>query len=368
MKNFDDNSSLELQNIETLLQPISSEKPCGDYLKRSSIIIQLKELRTKLVSIDDENRGIWVKKQKEEHDWGEVANLASDILINHSKDLNVVCAFIEAKFKMEGFVGLAKALSLFTQLCEMYWENVNPPIVEENYELRAAAFKSLRNNLILLIKSFSFSITQEQEQDILSWAWYETQANIGKTEGIQAKNKIVSVIESKSNSEIILLNKGIEKAIAKLNFLEDEYIPLLLLDEDDHVTFEDLINLLQQLFDIVNKIYSDRIHITSLASEAKYEIKQIDINTNERIEGLSMDFLNSNSVNSIQEAYDAIAKANEFLLKNDPHSPSPYLIRRALDWRNKSLYSVLIELFSSTSKPQEIFSLLGLSHLDKSKK
>lgn len=368
MKNFDDNSSLELPNLEKLLSPINAEKPCGEYLKRSSIIIQLKELRTKLVSIDDENRGIWVKKQKEEHDWGEVANLAFDILSTHTKDLNVVCTLMEAKFKMEGFVGLAKALSLFCQFCEVYWENINPPVIEENYELRAAAFKALRNNLLLLIKSYSFSVVQEQEQDVLTWAWYESQLNIGKTEGIQAKNKIVSAVESKSNSAIISLNKALEFSLAKLNFLEDKYIPLLILDEDDHVTFEDLINLLQQLLVVVNKIYSDRIHSNVITNESKYDNKQLELNTSEHIEGISMDFLNSNSVNTIQEAYDAIAKANEFLLKNDPHSPSPYLIRRALDWRKKSLYSVFIELFSSTSKPQEIFSLLGLSHLDKNKK
>ena len=70
---------------------------------------------------------------------------------------------------------------------------------------------------------------------------------------------------------------------------------------------------------------------------------------------------------SVEEAYNVIETANKYLIANDPHSPSPYLVRRAMDWRKKSLYGVLMELFTTTSKPQEIFTLLGLSHLDKNK-
>jgi hypothetical protein len=39
-------------------------------------------------------------------------------------------------------------------------------------------------------------------------------------------------------------------------------------------------------------------------------------------------------------------------------------MRRALEWRKKSLYEVFVDLFSTTSNPQEIFTLLGLTHLD----
>ena len=225
------------------------------------------------------------KKTKEEHDWGEVANLAFDILSTHTKDLNVVCTLMETKFKMEGFVGLAKALSLFCQFCEVYWKISIRLLLRKIMNCAQLLLKRCVIISLLLIKATLFPSLQEQEQDVLTWAWYESQLNIGKTEGIQAKNKIVSAVESKSNSEIISLNKALEFSLAKLNFLEDKYIPLLILDEDDHVTFEDLINLLQQLLVVVNKIYSDRIHSNVITNESKYDNKQLELNTSEHIEG-----------------------------------------------------------------------------------
>ncbi|WP_158997005.1 type VI secretion system protein TssA [Pigmentibacter ruber] len=360
---------LELANLDKLLAPISSELPCGEYLKRNAALIQIKELRTKLIQENDENQGIWVKKQTETSSWGEIVSLSYDLLLNQTKDLNLVSYLLEAQFKIEGFAGLAKVLSLFVHYCSTYWDNINPPIQDGNFELRAASFKALRNITMLGIKSYSFQVQNEQNQENITWSWYESQLTYGKNEGIQAKSKINQIIQEKSDSEVKLINIALESIMKNLEILENEFIPLLVLDEDDHVTFDDLSNLIQELYAILNPIYLERISSFENKNERRALISSEEEKVVQSNNGdSSMTFLNSNSLNTVQEAYNAIEKANEFLLKNDPHSPSPYLIRRALDWRKKSLYSVLIELFSSTTKPQEIFSLLGLSHFDKSKK
>ncbi|WGL59203.1 type VI secretion system ImpA family N-terminal domain-containing protein [Pigmentibacter sp. JX0631] len=360
---------LELANLDKLMAPISSALPCGEYLKRNSALIQIKELRTKLIQENDENQGIWVKKQTGSSNWGEIVTLSLDLLLNQTKDLNLVTYLLEAQFKIEGFVGLAKILSLFVQYCNVYWDDINPPIQDQNFELRAASFKALRNITLLGIKSYSFQIQNEQNLENITWSWFESQLSVGKNEGIQAKNKIIQIFQQKSDTEVKLINMALESILKNIEILENEFIPLLVLDEDDHVTFEDLSNLIQEIYSILNPIYLERLNSFENKNEKKSSSIIQEVNEINTINGeFGMTFLNSNSVNTIQEAYNAIEKANEFLLKNDPHSPSPYLIRRALEWRKKSLYSVLLELFSSTTKPQEIFSLLGLSHLDKSKK
>ena len=360
---------LELANLEKLLAPISSDFPCGEYLKRNSALIQIKELRTKLIQENDDNQGIWVKKQSGESSWSEIITLSFDLLLNQTKDLNVVTYLLEAQFKIEGFVGLAKVLSLFVQYCSTYWDDINPPINDQNFVLRAASFKALRNITLLGIKSYSFEVQNEQNLENITWSWFESQSGIGKNEGIQAKNRIIQIIQQKADSEVKLINNSLENIMKDLEILENEFVPQLILDEDDHITFDDLSNLIQEIYTIINPIYLERLNSFENKNDIKTynlseEVNEINANNGE----FGMTFLNSNSVNTVQEAYNMIEKSNDFLMKNDPHSPSPYLIRRALEWRKKSLYSVLLELFSSTTKPQEIFSLLGLSHLDKSKK
>lgn len=367
-----ENKQIELPNLEKLLAPIQGDQPCGRSLKRDAIFIQLKELRSKLVNLDEDEQGIWVKKNKDANNWSELIIQANDILINNSKDLNVVIILAEAQFKIEGFVGFAKVLSLFVRLLQLYWEDIHPAITAGSFELRITTFKALKNISALLVKSYSFANDQNDSENNITWSWYETQLNIGKSEGILAKNGLTSAIENKSNYEIAFLNHSLEKILALFNTIEDIYLPMLELNEDEFVSFEDLIAVVQEIFSLVNNVFVKR----SLAKQGELEFNTVseqedhskNKGSNANTMGTTMEVLNSNSVHSIQAAYDLIAKANEFLLQNDPHSPSPYLIRRALDWRKKSLYSVLMELFSSTSKPQEIFALLGLSHFDKNKK
>jgi type VI secretion system protein ImpA len=58
------------------------------------------------------------------------------------------------------------------------------------------------------------------------------------------------------------------------------------------------------------------------------------------------------------EAYRLLEQAADFLQRTEPHSPTPYLLRRAVSWGRMSFDQLLPELVRSNSELSEIVRLL----------
>ena len=59
------------------------------------------------------------------------------------------------------------------------------------------------------------------------------------------------------------------------------------------------------------------------------------------------------------EAYQRLEEAAAWLMTNEPHSPTPYLIQRAVSWRDKSLVELLSELVPDDGYRGFLQSLFG---------
>src|SRR2546430_7651904 len=60
------------------------------------------------------------------------------------------------------------------------------------------------------------------------------------------------------------------------------------------------------------------------------------------------------------EAYARLREAADYLLRTEPHSPVPYLVRRAVTWGNMPLAEVLEQLMQKNSDLATIYTLLGI--------
>lgn len=372
------NSMLNLNHIEELLLPISEMNPCGNYLHRSPLINKIKDLRS-ILNASNEDQGVWVQKNKNHPKWSDVVDLCNEILSKYSKDLQVCAYYVEAKIHVDGFPALAESLSLYLNYCQKYWDDIYPPISDNNLELRLAPFRWLQINLPLLIKSKPFVssdavLVGSDVAETITWFWYENEKSLGTNESLKAKNLLVYTLENASNEHITNMFYSFQSVIESLNTLEEEFIPIFSGLEEVDTNFNDVIHLCNEILSFIEPIYLKKIgNHNSLHERNKIEnyedkINPIIANKSDNMNDKKFDITsNSGQFSSPEEAYRIIAQANQYLLGSDPHSPSPYLIRRALELRKKSLYGVLMELFTTTSKPQEIFTLLGLSRSDESK-
>jgi type VI secretion system protein ImpA len=358
-------NNLKINKLEEFLSPISSENPCGENLRRNEVFLKLKEIRNRIITSTEnqiQDTGIWSKKNENIFSWQNVIDLCEEILISHSKDLQVCAYYCEANFKVKGFDGLVSSLHFMVNLCQKYWKDIYPHLDQDNLELRLAPFHWLQLNLPPLINSAP--LINEEVHDIhepLSWFWYLQQEQLGNTEAAKAKKFLQTHLENFGQENIFNLKQNLTLSIKFLNDLESLIENLSL---ENETTLNDVIILCEDILNFITPLFKEDI------SSHEDEINLNDSFKNKKEEKLNLSLQNEKSaqtfsqIHSCQEAYELIAQANSYLLKQDSHSPCPYLIRRALTWRKKSLYNILMELFTTTSKPQEIFTLLGLSFSD----
>ena len=353
---------------KVFLEPISSESPCGEYLRRHPLMIKLKELRNQILA-DNEDLGIWVKKSNENTSWENIVSLCEEILTTQSKDLQVCAYYAEAKLYHDGSSGLASALSLMLYLCNEYWDNIYPPLEEDNVELRISSFHWLQINLPTLISRIPLEEEKTMsDNNAISWFWFEQESSIGSNESAQAKTVLINTIEKQSDKFINEIYHNFESILLSLKSIEEEFILEISHLSEGGTSLEDIISQCEKIYSLIkpiylkrNKVYSD--NNTSSMNDANFESMESEYQSENS--DIPKQPYSGGDISSCEEAYRLITKANSYLIKNDPHSPSPYLVRRALEWRKKSLYGVLMELFTTTSKPQEIFTLLGLSSADR---
>jgi len=61
------------------------------------------------------------------------------------------------------------------------------------------------------------------------------------------------------------------------------------------------------------------------------------------------------------DAYARLAETAEILMRLDPHSPVPYLVRRATEWSRLNTAELYQELFLRLGGQINIFEVLGIA-------
>jgi type VI secretion system protein ImpA len=113
------------------------------------------------------------------------------------------------------------------------------------------------------------------------------------------------------------------------------------------IKFREILENIQLL---VLRILKERTTDMSALEHKNTKEKQIDIPTH-----------NFNcEIHSREEAYQRLAQAAEYLLRTEPHSPTPYLVKRAVSWGNLPLQELLLELINDRSDLQALYTLLGM--------
>jgi type VI secretion system protein ImpA len=81
-------------------------------------------------------------------------------------------------------------------------------------------------------------------------------------------------------------------------------------------------------------------------------------------EAIETGALTAGPITSRAEAYRRLSEAADYLTKTEPHSPAPYLVRRAIVWGGMRLDELLPELVRNNSELSEIYRLLKIGRQD----
>ena len=135
-------------NLDPLIAPISSEQPCGEWLRYQGIYQQVREARRE----DDATlpQGVWQSELKRA-DWGAVEALCGDALLHRSKDLHLAAWLLEAWIQLDSFAGAARGIEIMRGLCAAFWEGMYPAIAE-GMEARLAPIQWVNDKLARRIR------------------------------------------------------------------------------------------------------------------------------------------------------------------------------------------------------------------------
>lgn len=366
-------------DIDTLIQPISDEKPQGENIREdfspSSIYYQIKDARAGARTSERQR----LMNQGDDHEallqmvpeWNTVLELAPKILTNTAKDLEVASWYCEALLRAHGFGGLRDGFKLIHALVENFWDDIYPLPDEDGVETRIAPLTGLNGEdgegtLIAPIRQVPLT---QGYSDLPFAGWQYEQAY--EVESIQDPEKKEARLAGGAISMKTIEQSVVETPVTFFQTLKDDLDQTLnnftelsaALDElcgNDAPPSSNIRNALKREIEIVGFLTKNIVlEAEDNASEVSGEETEImtEGTSNTAGNGPSID---KTSISSRDEAFRALIKVSEFFKRTEPHSPISYNLEQAVKWGHMSLPELLKELIPDERAREEYCRLAGI--------
>ena len=318
-------------DFEQFLAPISEEKPCGESLRYEGTYDAVEQLRRQ----DNPNlpQGVWQTELKRA-DWPAVEAICSLALAKRSKDLQLAAWLLQAWIHLYGFGGAARGLVLMNALCERFWDGMFPAIENGDLEFRLAPIRWVNEKLPIDLKLVP--ITNPTSDDVRAYRWTDWEpllraaANSQDPTGQNSVAGFQQSLQVTPREWLVATDRDVHEALsagAAFDRLIDEKAGKL---SPGTLQVRDV---LQEIASLLDDVLSHS-HTTTMVPIVQHgEDSQGELEEQEAALTIaSEEAVPSIAIRSRAEAYRVLQAAADFLQRTEPHSPTPYLVRRAVAW------------------------------------
>lgn len=358
---------------QVLLLPISDGMPAGEPMQLTAEFLQIDEARRG----DDPNlpAGIWQRELKAA-DWDQVIGLCADVLTKRSKDLQVAGWMIEALAHRHGGDGLAAGFDLVTGLCERFWDDLHPQLDEDGPVSRIAAIGWLNEKIPAIIRQLPIT-TSNNAGTSFSWANYVNarrlealrmrdvrQAEKAEARGAVRLMSIESAIEATPEDFYRDVRDSLDAARAAVVRCEAVF--------DDRcgasaLSLGEIRKVVDEIGGFAGAVLSQR-RVTTVSDPAP-EADPATPDDKRPDDGPEADpaaapnerRAASHAIRSREEAYRLLSEVADYLHRTEPHSPTPYLLERAVQWGRMPLHQLVLEMSRGRKDFSALWDLLGLN-------
>ncbi len=366
-------------DLETLLQPISEAAPSGESLRYEGTYDKILEARR-----SDESelpQGVW-KTEVKLADWREAERLCLTALKEQTKDVQIALWLTEAWMQRHGFSGLRHGCELVAELSERFWDTLHPQVRDGDLDYRLAPYVWLSENLSFAVMRLPL-LPSAPDHDLpaLTSADWQGAVRLEKlsanepqayqqelTEG-RITLEYFSHVASRGNREVCQTNHGhVRATLASLDRV-DAFLSEVCGREAPSLrkvrnVLKDALSVFQTC--ILPAVGADwRPAKNAPASDEDLSAATPGMTPVADPGGYGAPGGGPMATTSAQlqgraQAYRTLAQVADYLMQIEPHSPTPYLIRRAVSWERMSLIQLMQELLRSPEELAALHSLLGI--------
>lgn len=364
--------------LQALLAPIPGEVPEGipaaeDEARYRRIRVARQEEDASLPM------GAWERELKRA-DWNMASGLAARGLAGASKDLQYAAWLLEALIARTGFDALAPGLDLIDALIRQYGERLHPHDPEH------------RENLLLWIGQKllpplrRIPITAAGGPREYAWNdWEHAQRNeqLRSAMGRQGEGEIEgpsledvgAALASTAQTRVMHLLQVLNAGLSALQRLQATLDATLGGDAPGFGAMQTLLERVEIALQAETRRRGlplpGEAEALASADDSDAEVAHHDADGDEadaREHGQAAEAVplpaTLRAVADRRQVYAALAEIAQALERIEPHSPVPYLIRRAVDWGGLNTAQLYNEVFVRCGGQINIFELLGLHPAD----
>lgn len=370
-------ASQHIIDLAALLAPISAENPAGSDIRHDSSpnskYQQIKIARSAARAAERKSIHDGDTTEADEH-WRKILNLAPDILLTQSKDLEIVSWFTEALLRKHGFQGLRDSFELIHGLVESFWDNLYPMPDEDGMETRTSSLSGLNGEGaegVLIAPIRKVAITQGDAPGPFSFWQYQQAADAqraasdsireSKIEKLGFSLEVIDrAVNASSSSFYVDLIDDLTQTIGfckQLNSLLDQHCGI-----NDAPSTRNILEVLEECRGVVMHIAKHKLPVPAEetqqtdteepASNTKDTGRENTATTGGKVA--------KGAVNTREEALKQLLEISTFFRKTEPHSPLSYLLEKTVRWGNMSLNDLIVELIPDSDSRKHFSQLTGV--------
>jgi type VI secretion system protein ImpA len=365
--------------VQQLLSPLAGSDPAGRWMRYERSFTDMARLREE----DDPllPMGEW-ERPLLKADWRKVADACTRMLAEDTKDFQVAAWLCDAWIRTAHLGGLCAGLDLIAGIAERYWTAAWPALEADDADKRVAPFVWMNAHLPLTLRLSVFllpsALHREMPITLLEWERATSADDARSVKGERPSRRevreSVKPVDAEWLRQVVL---GADKALDTLNKLIrcldvqlKEASPSLSKLTD---TIEGLRQAAQSLLQELEASMAEMSTMSTMSASAVNDTATVtgspigalsapeDTNLSALANAGPTFTATSNSLHDRKQAYAALVSIASYLQSVEPHSPTPYLIQRAVELGQMSLPDMIKEVNTSAGSLDRFFELLGIS-------
>jgi type VI secretion system protein ImpA len=366
--------------VDVLLKPLPGNDPTGISARYDPVIAKVRIAR----EADDPSlpQGEWERPLKKA-DWSQVAALCTQTLGERSKDLQIAAWLTEAWIHLHQVDGLRAGVRLIKGLLDTYWDSVHPHQSEDgDHDARVAPLAWMNESLPLTLRlNVALLPWPDRKPPYISledWTKAPLLAppksdddNQPNPAATPSRDELMLVGATTAAPLLLQLRESLALAMAEWKALDAMIDERLNKEAPSLSRVNETLGLIDRA---ITSLLSTRQNASAptapAASEKAMHTDQPAAPTDTAAEPAiapaapSEDFVDlrlaTGPIRSRADAYRQLEGIANFLQSIEPHSPTPYLVRRAVSWGRMPLPELMQEVLREEGDLNRLFTVLGL--------